>query len=125
MSYILDIGTAVPKHAITQEEFSGIYSSMTEDADIQRKIKFLTARSAINKRNCVDPDIKKLVAMSLEEKLATYHSSALKLAIKAIKTNPAFDNNIDRITDIIFIRCLFLTTNFASQNCVTTTYWAK
>ena len=105
MSYILDIGTAVPKHAITQEEFSGIYSSMTEDADIQRKIKFLTARSAINKRNCVEPDIKKLVAMSLEEKLATYHSSALKLAIKAIKTNPAFDNNIDRITDIIFISC--------------------
>ena len=105
MSYILDIGTAVPKHAITQEAFSGIYSSMTEDADIQRKIKFLTARSAINKRNCVDPDIKKLVAMSLEEKLATYHSSALELAIEAIKTNPAFDNNKDQITDIIFISC--------------------
>ena len=105
MSYILDIGTAVPKHAITQEEFSGIYSSMTEDADIQRKIKFLTARSAINKRNCVEPDIKKLVAMSLEEKLATYHSSALELAIEAIKTNPAFDNNKDQITDIIFISC--------------------
>ena len=105
MSYILDIGTAVPKHAITQEAFSGIYSSMTEDADIQRKIKFLTARSAINKRNCVDPDIKKLLAMSLEEKLATYHSSALELAIEAIKTNPAFDNNKDQITDIIFISC--------------------
>ena len=105
MSYILDIGIAVPKHAITQEEFSGIYSSMTEDADVQRKIKFLTARSAINKRNCVDPDIKKLVAMSLEEKLATYHSSALELAIEAIKTNPAFDNNKDQITDIIFISC--------------------
>jgi len=105
LSYILDIGIAVPKHAITQEEFSGIYSSMTEDADVQRKIKFLTARSAINKRNCVDPDIKKLVAMSLEEKLATYHSSALELAIEAIKTNPAFDNNKDQITDIIFISC--------------------
>ena len=105
MSYILDIGIAVPKHAITQEEFSGIYSSMTEDADVQRKIKFLTARSTINKRNCVDPDIKKLVAMSLEEKLATYHSSALELAIEAIKTNPAFDNNKDQITDIIFISC--------------------
>ena len=105
MSYILDIGTAVPKHAITQEAFSGIYSSMTEDADIQRKIKFLTARSAINKRNCVDPDIKKLLAMSLEEQLATYHSSALELAIEAIKTNPAFDNNKDQITDIIFISC--------------------
>ena len=105
MSYILDIGTAVPKHAITQDEFCYIYSSMTDDTDIQRKIKFLTARSAINKRNCVEPDIKKLVALSLEEKLATYHSSALELAIEATENNHAFKNNKDQITDIIFISC--------------------
>jgi predicted naringenin-chalcone synthase len=78
---------------------------MTDDTDIQRKIKFLTARSAINKRNCVEPDIKKLVALSLEEKLATYHSSALELAIEATENNHAFQNNKDQITDIIFISC--------------------
>ena len=105
MSYILDIGTAVPKHSLTQDEFCDIYSSMTEDADIHRKIKFLTARSAINKRNCVEPDIKKLVAMSLEQKLATYHTSALELAIEAIENNQAFKNDKDYITDIIFISC--------------------
>lgn len=105
MSYILDIGTAVPTHSLTQDEFCHIYSSMTDDADTQRKIKFLTARSAINKRNCVEPDIKKLVALSLEEKLGTYHSSALELAIEAIKNNQAFKNHKDQITDIIFISC--------------------
>jgi predicted naringenin-chalcone synthase len=105
LSYILDIGTAVPKHSLTQDQFYDIYSSMTEDTDTQRKIKFLTARSAINKRNCVEPDIKKLVAMSLEAKLATYHSSALELAIDAIENNTAFQQNKENITDIIFISC--------------------
>jgi predicted naringenin-chalcone synthase len=78
---------------------------MTTDEDTQRKIKFLTARSAIHKRNCVEPDIKKLVAMSLEEKLAAYHSAALELAIEAIEKNSAFQQNKDAITDIIFISC--------------------
>ena len=105
MSYIVDIGTAVPKHSLSQDEFYAIYSSMTEDTDIQRKIKFLTSRSAINKRNCVEPDIKKLIAMPLEQKLAVYHSSALELAIEAIENNTAFKANKDTITDIIFISC--------------------
>ncbi|PCJ66016.1 MAG: naringenin-chalcone synthase [Bacteroidetes bacterium] len=105
MSYILNIGTAVPDHSLTQSEFCEIYSSMTKDSDTQRKIKFLTARSAINKRNCIEPDIKKLVAMPLEEKLTTYHDNALKLAIRAIENNKSFHSAKDQITDIIFISC--------------------
>ena len=78
---------------------------MTEDSDFQRKIKFLTARSAIDKRNCVEPDIKKLIFLQLEEKLATYHSNALELAIEAITQNPSFEKHRKNITDIIFISC--------------------
>lgn len=105
MSYIQHIGTAVPKHSLTQSEFAEIYSSMTEDSDIQRKIKFLTARSAIDKRHCVEPDIKKLIELSLEEKLATYHSNALELAKEAVVTNRAYTEHKDHITDIVFISC--------------------
>ena len=105
MSFILDIGTAVPDHSLTQDQFCDIYSSMTEDSDIQRKIKFLTARSAINKRNCVEPDIKKLISLPLEEKLDTFHSNAFELAKQAINANPSFQPNKDSITDIIFISC--------------------
>jgi predicted naringenin-chalcone synthase len=78
---------------------------MTEDTDIQRKIKFLTARSAIEKRHCVEPDIKKLIGLSLEEKLATYHTNALELAEEAVTSNPAYDEHRENITDIIFISC--------------------
>ena len=105
MSFIQHIGTAVPKHSLTQSEFAEIYSSMTEDSDIQRKIKFLTARSAIEKRHCVEPDIKKLIGLSLEEKLATYHTNALELAEEAVTSNPAYDEHRENITDIIFISC--------------------
>jgi predicted naringenin-chalcone synthase len=78
---------------------------MTEDAGIQRKIKFLAARSAIEKRNCVEPDIKKLVSMSLVEKMEGYHHSALTLAIEAIENNASFTRKKEEITDIIFISC--------------------
>ncbi len=105
MSFIQHIGTAVPKHSLTQSEFAEIYSSMTEDSDIQRKIKFLTARSAIDKRHCVEPDIKKLLELSLEEKLATYHTNALELAEEAVTKNPAYCEHRENITDIIFISC--------------------
>ena len=105
MSFIQHIGTAVPKHSLTQSEFADIYSSMTEDPDIQRKIKFLTARSAIEKRHCVEPNIKKLIGFSLEQKLATYHTNALELAEEAVTNNPTFAEHKDTITDIIFISC--------------------
>ena len=105
MSFIQHIGTAVPKHSLTQEEFAAIYSSMTEDSDIQRKIKFLTARSAIDKRHCVEPDIKKLIELSLEEKLAAYHNNALELAEETVTKNPSFSKHKENITDIIFVSC--------------------
>lgn len=105
MSYIQHIGTAVPKHSLTQSEFAEIYSSMTEDTDIQRKIKFLTARSAIGKRHCVEPDIKKLIGLSLQEKLATYHTNAIQLAEEAVRSNPAYKEYKNDFTDIIFISC--------------------
>lgn len=105
MSFIQHIGTAVPKQSLTQPEFAEIYSSMTEDTDIQRKIKFLTARSAIQRRHCVEPDIKKLIELSLEEKLETYHCNALELAEEAVTSNPAYDEHRENITDIIFISC--------------------
>lgn len=105
MSNIINIGTAVPENAMSQEEFCAIYSSMTEDTNLQRKIKFITAKSAIKNRNCVDPDLKKIAAMPLEEKLGMYHINATQLAIKAIENNPAFQANKDQITDIIFISC--------------------
>ncbi len=105
MSYILNIGTAVPKHSLTQKTFSDTYSSLTENPDNQRKIRFVTARSAIDKRHCVEPDIKKLVTMPLAEKLETYHTQALLLATEAIQNNPAYKENKNTITDIIFISC--------------------
>ena len=105
MSFIQHIGTAVPKHSLTQSEFAEIYSSMTEDSDIQRKIKFLTARSAIEKRYCIEPDIKKLLELTLEEKLAAYHTNALELAEEAVTNNPVFSEHNENITDIIFISC--------------------
>lgn len=105
MSYIQHIGTAVPQQFLYQEEFAEIYSSMTEETDIQRKIKFLTARSAIKKRHCVEPNIKKLVNLSLEEKLATYHTNALELAEDAVLDNVAYAEHKGNITDIIFISC--------------------
>jgi alpha-pyrone synthase len=105
LSYIQHIGAAAPKHSLTQEKFAEIYSSMTEDPDVQRKIKFLTARSAIKKRHCVEPDIKKLIALSLEEKLAKYHSNALALAEEAVHSNLAFKKHKENITDIVFVSC--------------------
>jgi len=105
LSYLINIGTAVPTHSLSQEAFCEIYSSMTEDTDIQRKIKFVTTRSAIEKRNCVEPDIKKLISLPLEKKLSIYHSNALKLAKKAIKNNPSYEEYKNQITDIILISC--------------------
>lgn len=105
MSYIQHIGTAAPKNSLTQDEFAEIYSSLTNDSDIKRKIKFLTARSEIEKRHCVEPHIKKLIPLSLEEKLATYHTNAIALAEEAVRDNPAFQKHKDNITDVIFISC--------------------
>jgi predicted naringenin-chalcone synthase len=78
---------------------------MTDDTDVQRKIKFLTARSAIDKRHCVEPNIKKLIELPLPEKLELYHHQALQLAIEAVSSNSSFTENRDKITDIIFISC--------------------
>ena len=78
---------------------------MTEDGDIQRKIKFLTARSAIDARHCVEPDIKKLINLPLEKKLEKYHNEALELAQRAVADNPSFEHHKGNITDIIFISC--------------------
>lgn len=105
MSYIQHIGTANPKQSLTQEAFALIYASMTEDTDIQRKIKFITARSAINKRHCVEPNIKKLLSYSLQEKLALYHEYALDLGKKAVENNPSYEQHREKITDIIFVSC--------------------
>lgn len=105
MSYILNIGTAVPEHALSQDQFCDIYSSLTDNADIQRKIKFLTAKSAIYKRNCVEPDIIKLLELGVEQRLAIYHQQAFELAVRAIENNPSFEANKGQITDLIFISC--------------------
>lgn len=105
MSYILDIGTALPKHSLTQDEFCTIYASHTDDEDVRRKIKFLTARSAIQKRHCVDPNITDLIQQSLEDKLKKYHHEAFKLAIDAVNNIQDFQTHKNEITDIIFISC--------------------
>ncbi|MGB0849854.1 MAG: type III polyketide synthase [Bacteroidia bacterium] len=105
MSYILDIGTAVPDYSLTQDEFSKIYCSQTDNEDVRRKIKFLTARSAIQKRHCVDPNITNLIQQSLPVKLEKYHNEASKLAIKAVNDIQAFQHHKNGITDLIFISC--------------------
>lgn len=105
MSYIQGIGTSVPRHSLSKDEFCTIYSSMTEDVDIQRKINFLTTRSSIKKRHCVEPDIKKLTGMSLEVKLDKYHTYASKLAEKAVSSNPSYSKHKADITDLIFVSC--------------------
>lgn len=105
MSHIINIGTAVPKYAMTQEEFCDLYSSLSADVDIQRKIKFITAKSAINKRHCVNPDLKSLEGLSLNKKLELYHKHATSLAVEAITNNHSFAPNKDKITDVIFISC--------------------
>ncbi|MBT8327756.1 MAG: type III polyketide synthase [Bacteroidia bacterium] len=105
MGYIIDIGTAVPETFLSQDEFFQIYSAKIEDEDIRRKLRFLIKRSAISKRHCVDPNISALTNLPLEQKLSKYHNSAVSLAKKAIINNPAFEENKDNITDIVFISC--------------------
>ena len=105
MSYIINIGTAVPEHSISQTEFAKTYASLSENADIQRKIKFLNARSAIEKRHTVQPDITQLLNLSLEQKLALYHTEATKLATQAVLANPAFEDRRAQITDLIVVSC--------------------
>ncbi len=105
MAFIQDIGSAVPKNHIYQSEFAELYSSLAPSQDISRKIKFLTARSAINKRHCVEPDIRKLSQISLSEKLDIYHINAVQLAEEAIINNSSFLAHKDKLTDIITISC--------------------
>lgn len=105
MSYIQHIGTANPAHSLTQEAFAKSYASMTDDTAVQRKIKFIAARSAINKRHCIEPDIQKLLTYTLQEKLALYHTHALALAKKAVENNPSYAQHSKKITDIIFVSC--------------------
>ena len=105
MSYIIDIGTAVPENSLTQAEFYSIYSQLIEDKDTLRKLHFITNRSAISKRHCVEPDIIQLTRTSLEDKLRTYHNSAVQLAKKAIAQNGSFEEYKNHIPDIVFVSC--------------------
>lgn len=105
MSYIIDIGTAVPETFLSQDEFLDIFTPLIPEKAIQRKLRFLAHKSAISKRHCVEPNIVGLTKLPLEKKLAKYHSAAVDLATKAITNNPAFEENKKDITDIVFISC--------------------
>ena len=105
MSYLLNIGTAVPPDSLSQEEFFDIYSKVISDKSAIRKLKAITQRSNISKRHCIDRDILSLYNLPLQEKLSKYHYEALNLAEKAVKNNPAYESNKNQITDIIFISC--------------------
>lgn len=105
MGYIQAIGTAVPPHHLTQEQFSEVYGNLAQSSEIRRKIKFLTAKSAINKRHCIDTDIARLVHLSLDEKLEEYHYEAVNLGYNAIKNNQANEQHKDELTDLITVSC--------------------
>jgi alpha-pyrone synthase len=105
LAYIQDIGTANPQKSLTQSEFYEIYASLTDDKVLQRKLRFITNRSAIDQRYCVDPNILGLLDLPLEDKLAKYHQNAIELAEQAVRSNPAFTTHQDKFTHLIFVSC--------------------
>lgn len=105
MAYLINIGTAVPQASLTQDEFYTKYASIIKDDKAKRKLRFLTTKSNIDKRHCVDENIIELTSLPLIDKLNKYHKHALELARKAILNNPAFPKYKHTITDIITISC--------------------
>lgn len=105
MAYIQDIGTSNPAKSLTQSEFYTRYASLTQDQSLQRKLRFITKKSAIDQRYCVDENILNLLNLPLEDKLAKYHHHAVNLAEQAVRSNPSFTIHQNAITHLVFISC--------------------
>lgn len=105
MSIISQITTAVPKHSLSQEEFTNYYSSLSEDESVKRKIRILGAKSGIVKRHCVEPRLSKLLKLNIAEKMSLYQNSARELAKEAVGKLDEVQNNAELITDIIIVSC--------------------
>lgn len=104
MGFIENIGTALPKDSLTQDEFYSIYVGLTHDKVTKRKLRFLLSRSHIDKRHCVNPNILSLLDSSIDQKMALYHEKATSLAQKAVENNSAFTHP-DSFTDLIVVSC--------------------
>lgn len=95
----------MPQASLTQNEFFAKYEPLIQDSNAKRKLQFLTKKSSIDKRHCVDPNIVELTSLPLYDKLAKYHKNAVELASKAILNNPAFDVYKNTLTDVITVSC--------------------
>lgn len=119
MSYIAAIETSVPDYVHTQEQFADFYSNSTDDVDLKRKIKILSAKTGIEKRYSVLKDYShspqefefysKNAALvpepGLDVRMQIFKEEAIKLSVKTVLKIERFNTIKNNITDIITVTC--------------------
>ena len=104
MAYLTHIATAVPKYEVEQTEFAQFYSSLSNEKDVQRKIKFLALKSGIDTRHTVMEDLSLLFELSLQQKMNLYHKCAKELVFEALNKSD-FADQLKDVTDVILVSC--------------------
>jgi len=114
MSYITSIGTAVPEYKYTQDEIANFMRGYVgADDRVDRLIRILYAKSAIDQRHSVVPDFSLKNGAhylfngqqaSMSRRMQLFAEEAPELAIKAA-VNALHDMEIKSITHIITVSC--------------------
>lgn len=103
----------------TQKEFSEFYSNSTTDTDIQRKIKIIAAKTAIEKRYSVLKDFNSspdkfeffakdgslLPEPGLTKRMEIFQKEALRLSVKTVSQIAGFDRIKNQVTHVITVTC--------------------
>lgn len=119
MSYIAAIETSVPDYVHAQEQFADFYSNSTDDFDLKRKIKIISAKTGIEKRYSVLKDYSlspidfefypKNVSLvpepGLNARMQIFKEEAIKLSIKAVQKIERFNDIKKSITHVITVTC--------------------
>jgi len=120
VSYLLCIETANPKYCHQQTDFANFYcKSITNNENLQRKIKIITKKSAIKERYSVINDFSEQPKnftffeknQSLEpnpglnKRMDLYKKEALNLSLEAVKNIKGFNDLKTKITHIITVTC--------------------
>ena len=119
MSYIVAIGTAVPKYLHEKKAIIRFFQNSTEDETTKRKIKVVAEKSGIDTRYSVIPDFSLNAdeftffertpllepEPDLSKRMAIFKKEALDLSLKAVNNIPDIKNTKQKITHIITVTC--------------------
>jgi alpha-pyrone synthase len=119
VSYIVAIGTALPKYSHNKEAIIRFFQNSTENATTKRKIKAIAERSGIETRYSVIPDFslnanefqffEKTPSLepepNLSKRMELFRKEALNLSLKAIDEIPNIKNIKRKITHLITVTC--------------------